>query len=76
MDLEADLHSCGQPLSESGVPNGPRYVVIKRECRACKHLDEHVKKAYQKGVPNHVILSVVTEAQANAIHESQRAAKG
>jgi hypothetical protein len=46
-------------------------VVIKRECRACKHLDEHVKKAYQKGVPNHVILTVVTEAQAKEIHAVQ-----
>jgi hypothetical protein len=75
VDYENDLHVCNQPLSESGVANGPDYVVIKQECRACDALEKHIKKHYKDGVPRHVILSVVTVAQAKAIADAQRGSK-
>lgn len=72
LDLEADIHQCGQPLSEAGVAGGPEYVVIKQECRACQTLAAHIKKEYKDGVPSHVILTVVTLSQAQAIYAAQR----
>ncbi|RCK68264.1 hypothetical protein DT076_16580 [Desertihabitans brevis] len=46
-EYEADLHTCGRPLSESlkrEGHTGPKYVVGEAICRACMALDSHLAK--------------------------------
>lgn len=75
MDYEADLHTCGRPLSESlfvaGAPR-PQYDVLERTCLACQRLEEHAQNKHKDGVPPHLLLQVATRAESLALMKAQQ----
>lgn len=84
-DWEADLHTCGRPMSESLRLTGrddPIYVVGRKICVACKELDREQKalgdqweKAHEAGYhpESYTLLTVHTIAEAQRMIASQTA---
>lgn len=84
-DWEADLHSCGRPMSESLRLTGrddPVYVVGRKICVACKELDREQKalndsweKAHESGYrpERYTLLTVHTIAEAQQMVAEQGA---
>jgi hypothetical protein len=75
LDYQAELHTCGRPLSESlhvaGQPD-PEYVIGELTCVACRKSAAYVEKHHKEhGVPPHAVIQVYTRAEALAISTEQ-----